>query len=128
MVLVAAIGAANTLREIVKEFVFYVRERVGGFDFRVYFGFKMIVFGALMVVQLVIFVVIVMFRVGGFMIVVGLWFFLVELLVVIVLVGVLLCVFGLVILVLVSNLEKVMVFIVVIFIMQWLFFGGVVDL
>jgi ABC-type multidrug transport system ATPase subunit len=55
------LGASNTIREIVKEQSIYRRERAAGLSLLAYTGSKVVVFGAITIVQSVILLIIVLF-------------------------------------------------------------------
>jgi hypothetical protein len=124
----AAIGAANTLREIVKEAAIYARERAGGLDPRAYLVSKMMVFGTLTALQIALLVGLAVGRAQGPTASVLSFPPLLELMCDIVLTAVAAGALGLLISALVSNSEKAMALIAVVFILQWLFSGAAVNL
>ncbi len=123
-----AIGAANSLREIVKEVPIYLRERAAGLMRTSYLASKMIVVGAVTTIQVSILVLISAARAQGpsSAVLLGLPKF--ELMVDISFAAIAAVALGLLISALVSSSEKAMSLIAVIFIVQWLFSGVAVDL
>lgn len=127
VVTVGVIGAANGLREIVKEAPIYRRERAGGLRRSSYLLSKVIVIGAVTAVQAGI-----VWTVGS----VGkggatngnLLGARLEIFLALALVGIVCLMAGLLISALVNNSEKAMAFIPVVFIVLWLFSGTIAEL
>ncbi|MCU1371956.1 MAG: modulated efflux pump with fused ATPase and integral rane subunit [Ilumatobacteraceae bacterium] len=128
VVAAVAIGAANSIREIVKELPIYQRERAIGLQRSAYLTSKMIVLGILTCAQVVVLVIITTLRSGGpghanVLVIPHL-----ELIVDVMLTGVAAVSLGLVLSTLVSSSEKAMALIPVVFVVQWLFSGAALDL
>lgn len=128
VVAAVAIGAANSIREIVKELPIYQRERAIGLQRSAYLTSKVLVLGALTCVQIVVLVVITTLRSGGpghanVLLIPHL-----ELIVDVMLTGIAAVSLGLVLSTLVSSSEKAMALIPVVFVVQWLFSGAALDL
>ena len=124
----AVIGVANTVREVVKEGAIYARERAGGLDPVAYLLSKMLVFGVITTVQLALLVTIAVSRADGPRRAVLPFPPLFELIGVIALTGIAAAALGLAISSVVSNSEKAMALVALVFIVQWLFSGATVDL
>jgi ABC-type multidrug transport system ATPase subunit len=124
----AVLGAANTLREVVKDGAIYSRERAGGLDPVAYLASKMIVFGVITSIQITALVAIAVLRSGGPTTAIGPFPPLVELIGDVALTGLAAAALGLAISAIVSNSEKAMALIAVVFIFSWLFSGASVDL
>jgi ABC-type multidrug transport system ATPase subunit len=128
VVAAVAIGAANSIREIVKELPIYQRERAIGLQRSAYLTSKVLVLGALTCAQVVVLVIITTLRSGGpghanVLLIPHL-----ELIVDVMLTGVAAVSLGLVLSTLVSSSEKAMALIPVVFVVQWLFSGAALDL
>jgi len=123
----ASIGAANALREIVKEAPIYQRERAIGVAISAYVVSKLLVIGAVTVGQVVLLVGLATARANGprsGAVLPGR----IELVFEVALAALAAMALGLLISALVSSSEKAMALIAVIFIVQWLFSGAAVDL
>ncbi len=123
----ASIGAANALREIVKEGPIYQRERAIGVSISAYVVSKLLVIGAITVGQVVLLVGLATARANGpqaGVILPGR----IELVLDVALAALTAMALGLLISALVSSSEKAMALIAVIFIVQWLFSGAAVEL
>lgn len=128
VVAAVAIGAANSIREIVKELPIYQRERAIGLQRSAYLASKVLVLGALTCAQVFVLVVITTLRSGGpghanVLVIPHL-----ELIFDVMLTGVAAVSLGLVLSTLVSSSEKAMALIPVVFVVQWLFSGAALDL
>ena len=128
VVAAVAIGAANSIREIVKELPIYQRERAIGLQRSAYLTSKVLVLGALTCAQVVVLVAITTLRSGGpghanVLLVPHL-----ELIVDVMLTGIAAVSLGLLLSTLVSSSEKAMALIPVVFVVQWLFSGAALDL
>lgn len=123
-----AIGAANSLREIVKETPVYLRERAVGLMRTTYVTSKLVFIGGLTVVQVGVLVVVSAARAQGPGSAVVLGAPMLELVVGISLAAVAAVALGLLLSSLVSSSEKAMSLVAVIFIVQWLFSGVAIDL
>ncbi len=127
VVTVCVIGAANGVREIVKELPVYQRERAAGLHRTAYLASKVLVFGTITALQASIVVFVAAFRAGGPAtgnVVRGLH----ELWLDMALAGVATLMLGLVISALVSTSEKAMASIPILFVVLWLFSGSISDL
>lgn len=123
----ASIGAANALREIVKEAPIYLRERAIGVSISAYVLSKLAVIGAMTVAQTVLLVGLATARANGpqdGVLLPGR----AELIFDVALAALAAMALGLLISALVSSSEKAMALIAVIFIVQWLFSGAAVEL
>jgi ABC-type multidrug transport system ATPase subunit len=123
-----AIGAANSIREIVKELPIYQRERSIGLQRSAYLTSKVLVLGALTSAQVAVLVVITTLRSGGpghanLLLIPHL-----ELIVVVMITGLAAVSLGLLLSTVVSSSEKAMALIPVVFVVQWLFSGAALDL
>jgi ABC-type multidrug transport system ATPase subunit len=128
VVAAVAIGAANAIREIVKELAIYQRERAIGLQRSAYLASKVLVVGALTCAQVAALVVITTLRSGGpghanLLLIPHL-----ELMVDVMLTGLAAASLGLLLSTLVSSSEKAMALIPVVFVVQWLFSGAALDL
>ncbi len=123
-----AIGAANSLREIVKETPIYLRERAAGLMRTSYLVSKIIVLGGITTLQVSALVLISGARANGPQDAVALGIPIVELMFVISLAALGAVALGLLLSAVVSTSEKAMSLIAVIFIVQWMFSGVAVDL
>ena len=127
IVIVGVLGAANGVREIVKEQSIYQRERGTGLPRIAYLLSKITTVGAVTAAQIVLVVVVVTATAGGpagGSLLPGR----IELLVVALLTGLVTLLAGLTISALVTSSERAMALIPVIFIVLWLFSGAVSDL
>jgi ABC transport system ATP-binding/permease protein len=124
----AAVGAANAVREIVKELPIYYRERAVGLSRSAYLVSKALVLGALTTGQVAILVFVATRGAGGPATAVWLGSPLLELVVDIALGGVAAMSLGLLLSAMVSSSEKAMALVPVVFIVMWLFSGMAVDL
>ena len=124
----AVIGSANAIREVVKELPVYYRERSVGLSRTSYLASKMLVIGAVTLLQVLILVVIATRGANGpdTSIIPGSP--LLELTVDIALGGITAMALGLLISTMVSSSEKAMALVPVVFIVMWLFSGQAVDL
>jgi ABC-type multidrug transport system ATPase subunit len=127
VVTAAALGAANGLREIVKEQAIYRRERAVGLSRAAYLASKMIALGAVTAVQCVVLVLLGTASADGPG---GSNVFppIIEVAFDVTLVGVVSLALGLLISSFVSSSEKAMALIPVVFVVSWLFSGVSVDL
>ena len=128
VVAAVAIGAANSIREIVKELPIYQRERAVGLQRSAYLSSKVLVLGVLTCAQVVALVVITTLRSGGPAHANVLLIPHLELIVDVMLTGIAAVSLGLVLSTLVSSSEKAMALIPVVFVVQWLFSGAALDL
>lgn len=128
VVAAVAIGAANSIREIVKELPIYLRERAIGLQRSAYLTSKVLVLGALTCAQVVVLVIITTLRSGGPDRANLLLIPHIELIFDVMLTGVAAVSLGLVLSTLVSSSEKAMALIPVVFVVQWLFSGAALDL
>jgi len=124
----AAVGAANSVREVVKELPVYYRERAVGLSRSAYLVSKAAVLGALTAIQVAILVFIATRGSGGPATSVWPGSPLLELIVDLALGGIAAMCLGLLISATVSSSEKAMALIPVVFIVMWLFSGMAVDL
>jgi ABC-type transport system involved in multi-copper enzyme maturation permease subunit len=124
----AVIGSANAIREIVKEWPIYLRERSVGVSRSAYLVSKLVSIGSITAVQAALLTFIATRGADGPTTSVVLGKPLVELCLDIVLAGIAAVALGLLVSALVSSSEKAMALIPVIFIVQWLFSGVAVDL
>ncbi len=123
-----AIGAANSLREIVKEVPIYLRERAAGLMRTSYLVSKMLFVGAITIIQVSFIVALSGLRARGPRDAVALGVPLFELIFDISLAALAAVALGLLLSAIVSTSEKAMSLVAVIFIVQWLFSGVAVDL
>ena len=123
-----AVGAANAVREVVKELPLYFRERSAGLSRSAYLVSKALVLGALTALQVAVLVVIATRGAAGPTKAVLLGSPLLELTIAIALGGIAAMALGLLISCLVSSSEKAMALIPVIFLVEWLFSGMAVNL
>jgi len=124
----AAIGAANALREIVKEVPLYLRERAAGVSRIAYLTAKAVSIGALTCVQVAILVLIATARARGPSAANLLVSPRLELVVDVAAAALCAVALGLLISALVSTSEKAMALIAVVFVVEWLFCGVAIDL
>jgi ABC-type multidrug transport system ATPase subunit len=122
------IGAANAIREVVKELPIYYRERAVGLSRSAYLASKTIVLGALTTLQIVILVLIATRGAAGPNVAILPWSPLLELTADLALGGIAAMTLGLLISTMVSSSEKAMALVPVVFIVMWLFSGQAVDL
>lgn len=128
VVAAVAIGAANAIREIVKELPIYLRERAVGLQRSAYLTSKVLVVGAVTSIQMAVLVIVATLRSGGpgranLLLIPHL-----ELIVVVAVTGLAAVGLGLFLSTLVSSSEKAMALVPVVFVVQWLFSGGALDL
>lgn len=126
VVTLGVIGAANGIREIVKETAIYQRERGTGLSRTAYLLSKLWVLGVVTAIQAVVVVFVATLRTGapgGVMLPA-----MVELQFVLVLAGLVTLALGLAVSALVTNSEKAMALVPVLFVLLWLFSGSVSDL
>lgn len=128
VVAAVAIGAANSIREIVKELPIYLRERAVGLQRSAYLTSKILVVGVLTAVQAAVLVVIATLRSGGpghanLLVIPHL-----ELIFDVALTGLAAVGLGLLLSTLVSSSEKAMALVPVVFVVMWLFSGAALDL
>jgi ABC transport system ATP-binding/permease protein len=123
-----AVGAANSVREVVKELPLYFRERAVGLSRSAYLVSKATVLGALTALQVAILVVIATRGAAGPTTSVWPGSPLLELMVDLALGAVAATCLGLLLSTVVSSSEKAMALIPVVFIVMWLFSGMAVDL
>ncbi len=128
VVAAVAIGAANAVREIVKERAIYLRERSIGLRRSAYLVAKLAVLSALTCLQVTALVIITTLRSGGprhanLLLIPHL-----ELIVDVSLTAIAAVALGLLVSTLVSSSEKGMAVIPVIFVVMWLFSGAALDL
>jgi hypothetical protein len=128
VVAAVAMGAANSIREIVKELPIYLRERAIGLRRSAYLASKVLVIGALTATQVVVLVVITTLRSGGPGRANLLLIPHVELMFVVMLTGLAAVSLGLLLSTVVSSSEKAMALVPVVFVVQWLFSGAALDL
>lgn len=128
VVAAVAIGAANAVREIVKERSIYLRERSIGLRRSAYLISKLLVIGGLTCVQVAALVVITTMRSGGPRHANLLLIPHVELFFDVALTAVAAVALGLLVSTFVSSSEKGMALVPVIFVVQWLFSGAALDL
>ncbi|MEX2255446.1 MAG: ABC transporter permease [Acidimicrobiia bacterium] len=127
VVTAAALGAANGLREIVKEDAIYRRERAVGLSRTAYLASKVVALGAVTAAQCVVLVALGTASAGGPD--ASNWLLLIfEIAFDVILVGVTSLALGLLISAFVSSSEKAMALIPVVFVVSWLFSGVSVDL
>jgi ABC-type multidrug transport system ATPase subunit len=124
----AVIGAANAIREVVKELPVYYRERSVGLSRTAYLASKMIVLGALTTIQVALLVLIATRGAAGPTTSILPGSPLLELTADVALGGVAAMALGLLISTMVSSSEKAMALVPVVFIVMWLFSGQAVDL
>ncbi len=124
----AAVGAANSVREVVKELPLYYRERAVGLSRSAYLAGKAIVLGALTALQVTILVLIATRGSAGPVASVWPGSPALELIVDLALGGIAAMCLGLLISTMVSSSEKAMALVPVVFIVMWLFSGMAVDL
>lgn len=123
-----AIGAANSLREIVKETPIYLRERAVGLMRTTYVSSKLLFIGGVTVLQVLLLVLLSAARAQGPRSAVLIGSPKLELAVGISLAAVAAVGLGLLLSAVVSSSEKAMSLVAVIFIVQWLFSGVAIDL
>ena len=128
VVAAAVIGAANAVREVVKETALYQRERTVGLSRSAYLTAKVIVVSVITILQVSLLTVIATRGAGGPTHFNILGPPLLELAVDVSLAAVAAVALGLLISALVSSSEKAMAIIPVIFVVQWLFSGMVLNL
>ncbi len=126
VVTLGVIGAANGIREIVKESAIYRRERGTGLSRSSYILSKLLVLGVVTAAQAVLVVVVATLRTGvpGGVVLPGF----LEVLVILVVAGLVTLALGLAVSALVSSSEKAMALVPVLFVLLWLFSGSVSDL
>ncbi|HZK58962.1 MAG TPA: ATP-binding cassette domain-containing protein, partial [Cryobacterium sp.] len=124
----AVIGAANAIREVVKELPVYYRERAVGLSRSAYLISKTIVIGALTALQIIIMVLTATRGAAGPNVSIVPGSPLLELTADIILGGIAAMTLGLLISTMVSSSEKAMALVPVVFIIMWLFSGQAVDL
>jgi ABC-type multidrug transport system ATPase subunit len=128
VVATVAMGAANAIREIVKEVPIYLRERAVGLQRSAYLASKLLVVGTLTMAQAAALVLITTLRAGGpdraNVLVQGH----LELMVDVALTGLSAVALGLALSTLVSSSEKAMALVPVVFVVQWLFCGAAFNL
>jgi len=122
------IGAANAIREVVKELPVYYRERSVGLSRSAYLASKMIVLGALTTIQVALLVLIATRGAAGPTTSILPGSPLLELIADVALGGVAAMALGLLMSTMVSSSEKAMALVPVVFIVMWLFSGQAVDL
>jgi ABC-type multidrug transport system ATPase subunit/pSer/pThr/pTyr-binding forkhead associated (FHA) protein len=122
VVTASVLGAANGVREVVKEQALYQRERALGLGRVAYLSSKFAVFGAITVVQVFLLVMVATWNSGGGSFVRFALVFVASLTAVATL-G-----FGLLISAFVSTSEKAMALVPVVFVVCWLFSGVAIDL
>jgi ABC-type multidrug transport system ATPase subunit len=124
VITIGVIGAANGLREVVKEAPIYQRERGAGLARPAYLASKLLVLGGVTAAQAVIVLIVATMRTGGPRggnLLPGQ----LELLLLLIATGIVALAMGLLISSLVSSSEKAMALIPVVFVVLWLFSGSV---
>jgi len=126
VVTLGVIGAANGIREIVKESAIYRRERGTGLSRSAYIVSKVLVLGTITVVQAAMVLIVATFLTGvpGGAVLPAF----VEMLLALALTGLVTLALGLAVSSVVSSSEKAMALVPVLFVLLWLFSGSVADL